>query len=187
VIILDIGLPRQDGWTTCVHLRRDGLKTAILMLTARGEIQDRVKGLDSGADDYLGKPFHVAELVARIRALMRRPPAVRSSIIERHGVTLDPASHEVERDGHAISLTAKEFALLELLMRSEKAIVTRFAVMESLWDMNADPRSNVIDATVKLLRRKIDKNYSTPLIHTIRGVGFRFGHKEERCSPSGRK
>ena len=177
VIILDIGLPKQDGWTTCTNLRRDKITTPILMLTARDDVADKVKGLNSGADDYLTKPFHGAELVARIHALMRRPFPVRQPVIEKFNVTLDPASHQVKREGSDIALSAKEFALLELLMRSPGRIVSRETIMESVWDMNFDPRSNVVEALVKLLRQKIDKGFGKPLIHTLRGVGYQFAEK----------
>jgi DNA-binding response OmpR family regulator len=176
-IILDIGLPKQDGLQTCAKLRRNGIAVPILMLTARDDVADKIKGLNSGADDYLTKPFHTAELVARLRALLRRPRPVMNMVIERSGVSLDSASHRVLRDGREISLSVKEFALLELLMRSAGRIITREAIMESLWDMNYDPRSNVIDAVVKLLRQKIDRGYSTPLINTVRGIGYRFAEE----------
>jgi two-component system, OmpR family, response regulator len=176
VIILDIGLPRQDGWTTTANLRRANIPTPILMLTARDDVADKVKGLNSGADDYLTKPFHGEELVARIHALMRRPLPVRQAIIEKYKVTLDPATHQVKREGQEIALSPKEFALLELLMRSGR-IVSREMIMESVWDMNFDPQSNVVDALVKLLRQKIDKGFKRPLIHTLRGVGYQFVDK----------
>jgi len=174
VIILDVGLPKQNGFVTSANLRRDGISTPILMLTAMDDVSDKVKGLDSGADDYLAKPFHTAELVARIRALMRRPQQVACTIFEKFGVTINPANREVHREGKEIMLSAKEYALLELLVRRPGEIVTRETIMESLWDMNDDPHSNVIDAAVKLLRHKIDKGFSFPLIHTVRGIGYRF-------------
>ncbi|MDD5673095.1 MAG: response regulator transcription factor [Chitinivibrionales bacterium] len=179
VIILDIGLPLQDGWTTTAHIRRDKITTPILMLTARDDVADKVKGLNSGADDYLTKPFHGAELVARIRALMRRPLPVVQPVIEKFGITFDPSSHRVKRESKDIILSAKEFALLELLMRSPGRIVSRETIMESVWDMNFDPRSNVVDALVKLLRNKMDKGFSKPLIHTLRGIGYQLADKNE--------
>jgi two-component system OmpR family response regulator len=178
-ILLDIRLPKQDGIVTCKHLRKQGILIPILMLTALDDVTDKVRGLDSGADDYLTKPFSVAELAARIRALSRRQPLERSTVIERHGVVLDPAAHSVRRDGIAIPLGPREFAFLELLITRCGRIVSRDTIMEQLWDMNADPCSNVIDAQIKLLRRKIDKGFPFPLIHTIRGFGYRFG--PERC------
>jgi DNA-binding response OmpR family regulator len=179
VIILDIRLPRQDGWQTCINLRRKGLSIPILILTAMDDVFDKVKGLDSGADDYLTKPFHTAELTARIRALSRRPSSQINSVIEKFGVTFNPASHSVFRDGKEIILSSKEFSLLELFMRNAGKIVTRDTIFESLWDMNFDPRSNVIDAMVKLLRAKIDKGYPVPLIHTVRGVGYQFSSRND--------
>jgi DNA-binding response OmpR family regulator len=176
-IILDIGLPRQDGMQTCAKLRRSGIAVPIIMLTARDDVSDKIKGLNSGADDYLTKPFSTAELIARIRALLRRPRPVVNMVIEQHGVSLDTTSRRVFRDSHEISLSVKEFALLELLMRNAGRIVTRETIMESLWDMNYDPRSNVIDAVVKLLRQKIDRGYRTSLITTVRGIGYRFAEE----------
>jgi DNA-binding response OmpR family regulator len=177
VIILDIGLPKQDGWTTCANLRRDKIATPILMLTARDDVADKVKGLNSGADDYLTKPFHGDELVARIHALMRRPVIVSQPVMEKFKVMLDPATHQVKREGKEIALSAKEFALLELFMRFPGRIVSRETIMESVWDQNFDPQSNVVDALVKLLRQKIDKDFHKPLIHTLRGVGYQFAEK----------
>jgi two-component system OmpR family response regulator len=174
VIILDVGLPRQDGFTTCANIRQNGTSTPILMLTAMNDVSDKVKGLDSGADDYLTKPFYTTELVARIRALMRRPHQVTNPVFEKFGLTINTTNHEVQREGKNIVLSVQEYALLELLVRRPGEIVTRQTIMDSLWDMNDDPRSNVIDAAVKLLRQKIDKGFSFPLIHTMRGIGYRF-------------
>lgn len=179
VIILDIGLPRQDGWTTTANLRREKIATPILMLTARDDVADKVKGLNCGADDYLTKPFHGDELVARIHALMRRPTQVSQPVVQKFNVTLDPATHEVKREGREIALSAKEFALLELFMRSPGRVISRETIMESIWDQNFDPQSNVVDALVKLLRQKIDKGFKKPLIHTLRGVGYQFAEKDE--------
>ena len=179
-IILDVRLPRQDGIVTCKNLRRQGVCVPILLLTALDDVADKIRGLDSGADDYLTKPFSVAELAARMRALSRRPPLERSTVLTQHGVALDPAAHSVHRDGIPIQLMPREFALLELLMTRSDKIVGRDVIMEKLWDMNADPGSNVIDAQVKLLRRKIDRGFPFPLIQTIRGIGYRFG--TERCA-----
>jgi DNA-binding response OmpR family regulator len=149
------------------------------MLTALVDISDKVKGLDCGADDYLTKPFHAAELTARIRALLRRAPLHSLPVFEKFGVTIDIASHSAFREGKEFSLSIKEFSLLELLMKNSEKIVTRDRIMDSLWDMNCDPKSNVIDATVKLLRAKIDKGFSVPLIHTVRGIGYRFSTKKK--------
>ena len=178
VIILDLMLPKQDGWTTCAHLRRDKVLTPILMLTALDDVADRIRGLNSGADDYLPKPFHFGELLARIRSLIRRRSEVRSTVIEKFGVRLDLATHKAYRDGTEITLTAKEFSLLELFMMNGGRILSREAISEHLWDMNFEPRSNVIEAFVKFLRQKIDKGFDRPLIHTVRGAGYIFSDEE---------
>ena len=178
VIVLDVLLPHQNGWTTCTNLRRDKLMTPILMLTALGEVEDRIKGLDSGADDYLVKPFHVGELLARLRSLARRGTEVRTATLDRFGLRLDLNLRRAEREGRAISLTAKEFSLLELFMMNPDRIVTREEISEHLWDMNFDPRSNVIESFVRFLRRKIDRDFSHSLIHTVRGAGYVFAEQE---------
>ena len=173
-ILLDIRLPSQDGWTTCAHLRRQGCTTPILMLTAQSEVSDKIRGLDAGADDYLTKPFHIGELVVRVRALVRRQVGNRANILEIAGVTLDMTNHRTTRDGQEILLSSKEFALLELFMLNPGKVITRERIMESLWDMNFDPRSNIVEAFIKLLRQKIDRGFPKPLIHTVRGVGYIF-------------
>jgi len=174
VIILDVLLPRQDGWTTCTHLREKKILTPILMLTALDDVNDKIKGLDSGADDYLSKPFHFGELLARIRSLTRRGTEVRSTAIEKFGLTLDVNTHKAVREGREVPLTAKEFALLELFIMHPGKILSREMISEHLWDMNFEPRSNVIESFVKFLRQKVDKGFSTQLIHTVRGAGYRF-------------
>jgi two-component system copper resistance phosphate regulon response regulator CusR len=174
VILLDIMLPFQDGWATCKNIRRANVKTPILMLTALDDVDDKIRGLNSGADDYLTKPFHYGELAARIRSLARRRTDVRSSVIERCGVRLDTANHKAFRNKKEISLSTKEFALLELFMMNSKKIVTREMITEHLWDMNFDPRSNVIESFVRYLRRKIEGERGGKLIHTVRGAGYVF-------------
>jgi DNA-binding response OmpR family regulator len=174
VIILDIMLPKQDGWTTCSHLRESGVLTPIIMLTALDDVEDRIKGLDCGADDYLAKPFHFGELLARIRSLSRRKTEVRASIIEKCGMRLDLNTHKASRDGKEIPLTLKEFSLLELFMMNEGKILSRETISEHIWDMNFEPRSNVIESFIKFLRQKIDKGFDRPLIHTVRGSGYIF-------------
>ncbi len=174
VIILDLMLPKQDGWTTCANVRKAGVLTPILMLTALGAVDDRISGLDRGADDYLAKPFHSGELLARIRSLLRRASSVKTSVVEQFGVRLDLGAHKAWRDGNEIALTAKEFSLLELFVMNPGQVLSRDAITEHLWDMNFDPRSNVIESFVKFLRQKIDRPYSLPLIHTVRGAGYRF-------------
>lgn len=174
VIILDRLLPRQDGRTTCLNLRRDNVLTPIIMLTALGEVEDKIEGLNSGADDYLAKPFHFGELLARIRSLARRSTEVRAPVIEKYGLRLDVNTHKAFRQGKEILLTAKEFALLEFFMMHAGTILSRESISEHVWDMNFEPRSNVIESFVKFLRNKIDRGFDAPLIHTIRGSGYLF-------------
>ncbi len=174
VIVLDVMLPRQDGWTTCSNLRQKKLLTPILMLTALDDVNDRIKGLDNGADDYLVKPFHFGELLARIRSLARRASEVRTSNIEMFGLRLDMDTHKAFRGGQEISLTAKEFALLRLFMMNPGKILSREMISEHLWDMNFEPRSNVIESFIKFLRQKVDKGFPVQLIHTARGSGYMF-------------
>jgi DNA-binding response OmpR family regulator len=178
VIILDLMLPRQDGWKTCSHIRSAGVLTPILMLTALDSIDHRIAGLDLGADDYLPKPFHIGELLARIRSLARRRSEVRSAVIERFGIRLDLSARRAWRDENEIPLTAKEFALLELLMMNPDKVLTRETISERLWDTNFEPKSNVIESFVKFLRQKIDRGYNARLIHTVRGAGYRFSDHE---------
>jgi DNA-binding response OmpR family regulator len=174
LIILDIMLPKQDGLQTCANLRKNKVLTPILMLTALDDVLDKIKGLDQGADDYLAKPFHLGELLARMRALIRRKSEVRSAVVENFGVKLDLNTHKAYREGKEIQLSAKEFALLELFMMKPNKILTREMISEHLWDMNFDPRSNVIESFIKFLRQKIDKDFEKQLIQTIRGSGYIF-------------
>jgi DNA-binding response OmpR family regulator len=179
VIILDLMLPKQDGWTTCLNLRRDRVLTPILMLTALDDVEEKIKGFDSGADDYLPKPFHFGELVARIRSLSRRKTDVRVPIVERFGMRLDLNTHKAFREGKEIALTTKEFAMLEFFMMNPEKILSRETISEHVWDMNFDPRSNVIESFVKFLRQKIDKGFTRQLIHTVRGSGYMFSDSEQ--------
>jgi DNA-binding response OmpR family regulator len=178
IIILDLMLPRQDGLTTCRNLRKQGNLTPIIMLTALSDVDNKIKGLDSGADDYLPKPFHLGELLARIRSLTRRKTEIRASSIEKFGLTLNLNTHRVTREGREITLTAKEFSLLELFMMNAGRIISRETISEHVWDMNFEPKSNVIESFIKFLRQKIDKGFDRPLLHTIRGVGYMFSDKE---------
>ncbi len=178
LVILDIMLPKQDGWQTCANLRESKILTPILMLTALDDVSDKIKGLDIGADDYLPKPFHFEELLARIRALTRRRSESRTSLLEEFGVRLDLNTHLAFREGREIKLSAKEFALLELFMMNPNKILTREKISEHLWDMNFDPRSNVIESFIKFLRQKIDKDFDKQLIQTVRGTGYIFSEKE---------
>jgi DNA-binding response OmpR family regulator len=171
-IVLDLMLPDQDGIQLCRNLRRRGIKTPILMLTALSTTTDKVSGLDAGADDYLTKPFEFAELTARIRSLLRRGQATEGSTLELEDLRIDLLTRRVTRSGERIKLTAKEFALLEYFMRNPNRLLTRAAIGEHVWDMNFSADSNVIDVYVHTLRRKIDKDYERPLIHTMIGAGY---------------
>jgi two-component system OmpR family response regulator len=173
VIVLDIMLPGIDGIETCRELRRHGVWSPVLMLTARDGVDDRVRGLDSGADDYLTKPFAFDELVARLRALTRRAPAERPVVVELGQLRLDPAARRVWRNGEEIGLSAKEFAILELLMRNQGSVLTRSQLLEGAWDMTYERRSNIVDVYIRNLREKIDRPFGTESIETVRGVGYR--------------
>jgi len=172
VVILDVMLPVKDGYTICRELRAHGSRSPILMLTARGAVEDRITGLDCGADDYLVKPFDFKELLARLRALLRRPVPFRPPIVSVAGLELNTGTHGVTRDGRAISLTAKEYALLEFLMLNQNRVVNREQISQHVWDESFDPFSNIIDVYVKRLRTKIDAGSRRPLIHTRRGEGY---------------
>ncbi len=173
VIILDVLLPRKDGLEVCAELRRRDLRTPILMLTARGEVEHRVQGLDAGADDYLVKPFAFAELLARLRALLRRPGPSLSAKLQAGDLTLDPATRRVERAGRPIDLTPREFALLELFLRHPGQVLSRTQIAEHVWNFNFYSESNIVDVYVRYLRRKIDEGHEAKLLQTIRGVGYR--------------
>ena len=175
VIILDVMLPGGDGFELCRRIREKGVTTPILMLTARGALEDRVKGLEAGADDYLAKPFAFRELIARVRALSRRQPALKEERKVVADLEIDLRAREVKRAGAAIVLTAKEWELLQLLVENEGTVVTRPQITERVWDENHDPFTNVLEVLVRRLRRKIDEGFETKLIHTIRGAGYRFG------------
>jgi DNA-binding response OmpR family regulator len=172
-IILDIMLPKKNGIDVCRDLRGKGVRTPILMLTARDTIEDRVIGLDSGADDYLVKPFALAELRARLRALLRRDLPDKSGGLQVGDLVLDPATHKVERDGKPIALTSKEFALLEYFMRNPERLITREMAEEHVWDYDYEGVSNVIDVYIRRLRRKVDDPYPIKLLETVRGAGYR--------------
>ncbi len=173
VIILDVMLPVRDGTEVCRTLRRRGLRTPILMLTAKDAVEDRVRGLDSGADDYLVKPFAFAELLARLRALTRRQPAVLGSLLRAADLVLDTATRKVSRAGTDMELTTKEYAILEYLMRHPNQVLTRTMIAEHVWNYDFDNASNVIDVHIRNLRRKIDTPFPAKLIHTVRGAGYR--------------
>jgi two-component system, OmpR family, copper resistance phosphate regulon response regulator CusR len=173
VIILDVLLPEQDGIDVCRALRRQRIMTPILLLTARDAVDDRVRGLDSGADDYLVKPFAFQELLARVRALVRRAMPEQSPILTVADLTADPASHRVQRGGRDISLSAKEFALLEYFLRHPNQILTRQLLESHVWSYDFVSESNVVEVGVGRLRRKIDDPFRVKLLETVRGVGYR--------------
>lgn len=173
IIILDISLPKIDGLTVCKELRNKNIKTPILMLTARTSLEDKITGLDSGADDYLTKPFAFLELRSRIHALIRRSKQNGSPILKIADLTVDPLKHIVSRNSKKITLTPKEFSILEFLLRHVDQVVTRSMIIEHVWDYNFDGMSNVVDVFITTLRRKIDKNAKIKLIHTLHGVGYK--------------
>jgi DNA-binding response OmpR family regulator len=175
VIILDVMLPGGSGFDLCRALRARGIATPVLMLTARDTVDDRVQGLDAGADDYLTKPFAFRELVARIHALARRRPTLPPETVSTADLEVDLRAHRVRRGGRAIELTAKEFALLEFLARHCGQVVDRAAITAHVWDENHDPFTNVLEVLVRRLRRKIDDGFDLKLIHTLRGAGYRLG------------
>jgi heavy metal response regulator len=172
LIILDIGLPRKDGLQVLRELRQKKIKTPVLLLTVRATIEDKVLGLDSGADDYLAKPFAFQELVARVRALLRRRTEEGSTVLQFADLTLDPARHTVFRAGRKIDLTSKEFALLDYLLRNAGRVLTRTMIIEHVWEYDFDTGTNVVDVYVNYLRKKIDSDREPRLIHTVRGVGY---------------
>jgi two-component system, OmpR family, response regulator len=172
-IVLDVMLPGINGFETCRRLRNDGIWSPVLMLTARDAVDDRVAGLDTGADDYLVKPFAFAELLARLRALARRGDSERPSVLEVGDLQLDPASREVKRGDSEIRLSAKEFALLETFMRRPGQVLSRLHLLEHAWDFAYENRSNVVDVYVRHLRQKIDEPFDRRSLETVRGVGYR--------------
>jgi two-component system copper resistance phosphate regulon response regulator CusR len=172
VIILDLLLPRISGLEVCRRVRADGIVTPILMLTARGEPDQRVQGLDAGADDYLSKPYHFPELLARVRALLRRGPALSPSVLAYHDLMVDTRARRVERAGRLVQLTTKEYTLLEYLLRRQGEVVGRADIAEHVWDDSFDPMSNLIEVYIQRLRRKIDEGGSAKLIQTRRGAGY---------------
>lgn len=178
-IILDVMIPGCDGFEVCRELRAAGSTVPVLMLTARDAVEDRVAGLDNGADDYLIKPFEVAELLARLRALLRRGHAVNAPAITVADLVIDMRAHRVTRGGQQVELTAKEYALLEYLARERGRVLGRAEIAEHVWDENFDPMSNLIDVNINRLRRKIDDGFTPPLIHTRRGEGYLLAAPED--------
>ena len=172
-IVLDVMLPRLDGYSVLKTLRDQGNVTPVLMLTARGTTEDRVHGLDLGADDYLAKPFHLEELAARLRSILRRSSPEKTTKLTCGDLTLDMVTHMAYRDGKEIELTTKEYALLEYLMRNRERILSRSMIMQHVWKHNFDPESNIIDVYVKRLRQKIERPDKPQMVQSIRGVGYR--------------
>jgi two-component system, OmpR family, response regulator len=172
-VVLDVMLPGIDGFETCRQLREDGVWAPIIMLTARDSVEDRVQGLDQGADDYLIKPFSLAELLARLRALARRGPVERPSVIKVGDLRLDPATQQAWRGEEEIPLTAKEFSLMETFMRRPGEILSRLQLLEHAWDYDYENRSNVIEVYVRYLREKVDRPFGVKSLETVRGAGYR--------------
>jgi two-component system, OmpR family, response regulator len=183
-IVMDVMLPGIDGFEACRRLREQGAWAAVLMLTARDSVEDRVAGLDGGADDYLTKPFSFAELLARLRALARRGAIERPSVLELGDLHLDPASRRVWRGETDISLSAKEFALLETFMRRPGEVLDRLALLEAAWDYEYENRSNVVDVYVRYLREKVDRPFGVRSLETVRGAGYRM-RSDGGVSPAG--
>jgi len=173
VIVLDVMLPDIDGFEVCRILRDRGVQAPVLMLTARDAVDDRVRGLDSGADDYLVKPFSFDELLARVRAMSRRGPIERPVVLEVGDLRLDSAKHQVWRGEHAIDLSRREYALLEALMRRPGDVLSRFELLEQVWSYEYENRSNVVEVYIRYLREKIDRPFERHTLQTVRGVGYR--------------
>jgi len=172
VVVLDIMLPGMDGLSVLRYWRERGIRTPILLLTARGELSERVEGLNAGADDYLSKPFALEELIARVRALGRRSNEAQPVVLRAHDLTLNTVTREVRRGGVVIELAPREYRLLEFLMRSPDRVCGRMAIVEKVWDYDFDPGSNLVDVYIKRLREKIDADFELKLLHTVRGVGY---------------
>ena len=184
VILLDVLLPGRDGFEVCRELRARGNTTPILMLTARATVDDRITGLDAGADDYLTKPFSFRELLARIRALLRREPQLHPARLEIDNLVVDSVSHRVTRASQPIDLTAKEYALLEYLARHAGQLVSRAQIAEHVWDDSFEPFSNTIEVYINRLRKKIDEQHAVKLLHTRRGEGYILEPRDEISTPS---
>jgi len=181
MIILDIMLPKKDGLEVLKIVKEDGIKAPVILLTARDSVEDRVRGLNLGADDYLTKPFAFEELLARIRALLRRGSAkVASSVLEYQGLSLDSMTRKASRDGKDIELTLKEYSLLEYLLRNPERVLSRTLIAENVWHQGFDSETNVVDVYINHLRNKVDKDPTKKLIHTVRGVGYVIKKPDEK-------
>src|SRR5579884_45036 len=181
LVILDVMLPGRDGWSVIAEIRRSGKQTPVLFLTARDSVQDRVKGLELGADDYLVKPFAFSELLARIHSILRRSPVRQPEILRIADLEIDLLRHRAMRGGKPLDLTPKEFALLSLLARRKGEVLSRTLIAEQVWDMNFDSDTNVVDVAVRRLRRKVDDPFEKKLVHTVRGVGYGLeDHQEQK-------
>jgi len=179
VLLLDVMMPAHDGFSVVRQLRRKRIYTPVIFLTARDEVEDKVRGLDAGADDYLTKPFSITELLARLRALIRRQRPQPMNVLRVADLELDLVSHEARRAGERIELTRREYALLEFLFGASPKPVSKTAIVEHVWDQHFDSSTNVVNVYIKMLRRKIDQPGWPPLIHTVRGVGFALREGEE--------
>ena len=172
VMVFDVMMPGKDGFTAVRHLRRKGVNTPVIFLTARGEVEDRIRGLDAGGDDYLVKPFSLAELQARLRAILRRQRPQLASVLRVGDLELDLLTRKARRAGHVIELTNREFSLLEFLCVNSPKPVSKMAIVEHVWDQHFDSQTNVVNVYINYLRKKIDPPGMKPLLHTVRGVGF---------------
>lgn len=175
LIVLDLMLPKKDGLTICKDLRKEGIKTPILMLTAKSDLDEKILGLDSGADDYVTKPFALEEFLARIRALLRRPQTLEDSLIKCGSLVINPISYEISRAGKELTLSKKEFSLLEFMVRNKGKILTKEKIMDHVWEYDSEILPNTVEQYVGYLRTKIDKNFpkEKQLIHTVRGFGYK--------------
>lgn len=178
LIVLDLMLPDRDGFEVCRELREAGRWAPVIMLTAKDGVRDRVSGLDVGADDYLTKPFSFAELLARLRALLRRGQIERPALLQVGDLTMDPAGHKIDRGGHVIDLTAKEFSLLEYFMRHPQQVLSRTRILEHVWDFAYEGDSNVVDVYVRYLREKVDRPFERNSLETVRGSGYRLNPED---------
>ncbi|UVT16005.1 MAG: response regulator transcription factor [Nitrospira sp.] len=172
LLILDIMLPKLDGLALCRRVRDKGIMTPVLLLTARNTVETKVSGFETGADQFLAKPFAFVEFLARVRSLLRRGSSQQVAHLQAADLRLDPASHRVWRGGQEISLTNKEYAMLEFLLRNKNRVLTRTAIIGHVWDISYDPMTNIVDAHIRALRAKIDRDFSPPLITTVRGAGY---------------